>query len=394
MPRVNPEIIVWARETAGLTVADAATRVGFSGSRLSSAAEKLAAIEDGDREPTRPQLLKMADTYRRPLLTFYLSRPPEKSERGADFRTLSGGTSAEDDALLDALLRDIRARQSMIRSILEDEDEAEELWFVGAHDVSDGQREILASLRELLGIGLHEYRAARNPTAGFALLRSRAEQAGIFVVIRTDLGNYHTALETSVFRGITISDPVAPFIVINGQDARAAWTFTLLHELVHVLVGQTGVGNSHTENTNERFCDDIAGAYLLLPGEIEDNHLFGGDFNANVEQINSFANERNVSRTMVAYNAQRSGLISSQEYWEFSRYFRAQWKEQRERDRERNRSTDNQPDYYVVQRHRIGVSMLSFAKRMMGAGALSTSKAAKILGIKPKQVHRMLEKTL
>ena len=394
MPRVNPEIIVWARETAGLTVADAATRVGFSGSQQSSAAEKLAAIEDGDREPTRPQLVRMANTYRRPLLTFYLSRPPEKSDRGADFRTLSGETSAEDDALLDALLRDIRARQSMIRSILEDEDEAEELWFVGAHDVSDGQWEILASLRELLGIGLHEYRAARNPTAGFALLRSRAEQAGIFVVIRTDLGNYHTALETSVFRGITISDPVAPFIVINGQDARAAWTFTLLHELVHVLVGQTGVGNSHTENANERFCDDVAGAYLLLPGEIEDNDLFGGDFDSTVDQINSFANERNVSRTMVAYNAQRSGLISPQEYWEFSQYFRAQWKEQRERERERNRSNENGPDYYVVQRHRIGASMLNFAKRMMGAGALSTSKAAKILGIKPKQVHRMLEKTL
>ena len=386
--------MVWARETAGLTVADAATRVGFSGSRRSSAADKLTAIEDGQREPTRPQLVKMASTYRRPLLTFYLSHPPERGERGADFRTMSGEMSAEDDALLDALLRDIRARQSMIRSILEDEDEAEALWFVGAHDVSHGQAAILASLRELLGVGLHEYRAARNPTAGFALLRSRAEQAGVFVVIRTDLGNYHTALETSVFRGITISDPVAPFIVINGQDARAAWTFTLLHELVHVLVGQTGVGNSHTENANERFCDDVAGAYLLHPGEIEDSDLFGDDFYSNIEKINAFADARNVSRAMVAYNAQRSGLIGAGEYRQFSQYFREQWRQQREREREYNRSTENGPDYYVVQRHRIGASMLNFAKRMMGAGALSTSKAAKILGIKPKQVHRMLETTL
>lgn len=393
MPRVNPEIIVWARETAGLTVADAAKRVGFSGSRRSSAADKLTAIEDGEREPTRSQLVRMADAYRRPLLTFYLSRPPVKSERGADFRTLSGDTTAEDDALLDALLRDIRARQSMIRSMLEDEDEAETLWYVGAHDMSDGRSEILASLRKLLEIELHEYRAARSPTAGFALLRSRAEQAGIFVVIRTDLGNYHSAFETRVFRGITISDPVAPFIVINGQDAPAAWTFTLLHELVHVLVGQTGVGNSHTERANERFCDDIAGAYLLLPGEIEDNDLFIDDFDANVEKINAFAAERNVSRTMVAYNAHSSGLIDTHEYWKFSSYFQNRWRQQRERERERNRSSANGPDYYVVQRHRIGKSMLTFTKRMIGVGALSTSKAAKILGVKPKQVHRMLETT-
>ena len=109
-----------------------------------------------------------------------------------------------------------------------------------------------------------------------------------------------------------------------------------------------------------------------------------------------FADARNVSRTMVAYNAQCSGLIDAREYREFSQYFREQWRQQRERERERerNRSTENGPNYYVVQRHRIGASMLNLAKRMMGAGALSTSKAAKILGIKPKQVHRMLETTL
>ncbi len=137
MPRVNPEIIVWARETAGLTVADAARRVGFSGSKQSSAADKLTAIEDGEREPTRPQLLRMADTYRRPLLTFYLSRPPEKGPRGADFRTVRGDYSSRDDALLDALLRDIRARQSMVRSVLEDDDEAEM--------VESGRTEVIGS---------------------------------------------------------------------------------------------------------------------------------------------------------------------------------------------------------------------------------------------------------
>ena len=394
MPKVNPEILVWARESAGLSLDTAAKQAGFADSRRSSAVEKLTAIEIGEREPTRHQLSKLAEKYRRPLLTFYLSHPPTKSTRGADFRTLPGEHSATNDALLDALLRDVRVRQSMIRAALEDEDEAESLSLVGSHNVSDGINEVLASLHQLLGIGLREYRAQRNPTAGFALLRSRAEQAGVFVVVRSDLGTYHTAFEPSVFRGIAISDPVAPFIVINGRDARAAWSFTLLHELVHVLVGQTAVGNSHTNNENERFCDDVAAAFLLLPGEIQDNLQFGSNFNSNVEMINEFADTRNLSRSMVAYNAQRTGLINTQEYRQLSQYFRAQWKQQRERERQRNRSTENGPDYYVVQRHRIGRSMLNFTKRMMEAGVLSTSKAAKILGIKPKQVHRMLETTL
>ena len=82
MPRVNPAIMVWARETAGLTQEDAATKLGFQDSSRSTAVEKLALIEQGQKEPSRPRLVKMAKQYRRPLLTFYLSKPPQTGKRG------------------------------------------------------------------------------------------------------------------------------------------------------------------------------------------------------------------------------------------------------------------------------------------------------------------------
>jgi hypothetical protein len=47
-------------------------------------------MELGDDEPTRPVLLKMAKTYHRPLLVFYLAEPPRTGDRGQDFRTLPG----------------------------------------------------------------------------------------------------------------------------------------------------------------------------------------------------------------------------------------------------------------------------------------------------------------
>ena len=70
---VNPEILVWARETAGLSVADAARKLGLSDSKRASSIDKLVALESGVKEPTRAQVVKMAEKYRRPLLTFYLS---------------------------------------------------------------------------------------------------------------------------------------------------------------------------------------------------------------------------------------------------------------------------------------------------------------------------------
>lgn len=46
---VNPEILKWARDTAGLTVADAARKLGFADTRQRSAQERLSALETGAR---------------------------------------------------------------------------------------------------------------------------------------------------------------------------------------------------------------------------------------------------------------------------------------------------------------------------------------------------------
>ena len=158
MPKVNPAIMVWARETAGLTQKEAASKLGFQDSSRSSAAEKLARIERGQKEPSRPQLIRMAGQYRRPLLTFYLSKPPQKSNRGVDFRTLPQTDLTHDEALLDALIREIRARQSMVRVIMEDEDEAEPLPFVGSRRMEDGRAAVSESLQALLGLDATDYR--------------------------------------------------------------------------------------------------------------------------------------------------------------------------------------------------------------------------------------------
>ena len=97
------------------------------------------------------------------------------------------------------------------------------------------------------------------------------------MLLKGDLGNYVSAIDTRVFRGFCIADEVAPFVVINDQDARTAWTFTLLHETVHLLLGHTGVSGAYTESEVERFCDDVAGEFLLPGDEMDElRQLVGG----------------------------------------------------------------------------------------------------------------------
>ena len=220
MPSITPEIVVWARETAGLSQEQAAKKLGFQNSARSSRAGKLAAIECGEKEPTRPQLLKMAEVYRRPLLTFYLSKPPRQAERGVDFRTLPKAPTSSDEAMLDAIVRDVKVRQSMVRAVLEDEDEDRPLSFIGSHRPEDGRDAVMQSLRTVVGHDRSAYRAQPSASAAFDLIRKGVESSGIFVILKGDLGNYVTAIDTSTFRGFSIADEVAPFIVVNDQDAK------------------------------------------------------------------------------------------------------------------------------------------------------------------------------
>src|SRR5690348_15402575 len=118
MIAVSPHILTWARETAGLSLVDAAHKLAIGKARGVGPEDRLAAFERGDEKITRPLLLKMAKQYRRPLITFYLRETPARGDRGEDFRTLPERRD-DAEALVDALLRDVRARQGTVRSILE-----------------------------------------------------------------------------------------------------------------------------------------------------------------------------------------------------------------------------------------------------------------------------------
>ena len=391
MPAVNPEILIWARETAGLTPDLAVKKLAIRDTQKASALDRLAGYESGAEEPSRPLLLRMSTQYRRPLLTFYLPKPPQKGDSGTDFRTLpQEDKSPTATALLDTLIRDVQARQSMVRAVLEDEDEIPSLSFVGSRTIGDGEPAVLSSLQTLLDVQLNDFRSQPDANGAFNLLRACAEREGIFVLLKGDLGSYHTAIGLETFRGFSIADNIAPFIVINDRDARAAWTFTMLHEIVHLILGQTGVSGHQSGNDIERFCDDVASKFLLSEYEAEQIGLTGEEELDDIaSRISEFAEKRNISRAMVAYRAYRADNIKHSQYQELAGRFRAEWIQQRDTQRQQQ-AKNRGPNPYTVRRHRLGRKLTSLVSRMMQGGELSTSRAARILGVRPGQVQATL----
>jgi Zn-dependent peptidase ImmA (M78 family) len=311
---LNPNIFTWARSTAGLSPDEAARALGFKDTQERSAEERLTALEAGDEEPSRSVLLRMAKAYRRSLLVFYLPGPPQTGDRGQDFRTVPGASPPQFDPVLDALIRDIRGRQAIIRSLVE-EIEPEPVDFIGSASMDDQPRALAKQVCSRLQFSVTDFRGQATVELAFSYLRERIEAAGVYVLLLGNLGSHHTNIPVDTFRGFAVADPLAPFIVINDQDARAAWSFTALHELTHLWLGTTGISGTSAEATIERYCNDVAGEILLPETEITALAVIGKQpLIEAIEAVSAFARARNVSRAMVAYKLMAGVLISKQRW--------------------------------------------------------------------------------
>ena len=390
MGAIQPRILTWARETAGLSIDAAAAALGIADARGRTKTERLASMEAGEEVPTRPLLVKMAKTYRRPLLVFYLAAPPKQGDRGQDFRTLPAGHE-QFNPELDALVRDIKARQGLIRSMLED-NQAGPIDFIGSVTMEVPTPKLAALMTDRLRFSLRRFRDMKNPDEAFAYLRETIEHVGVYVLLLGNLGSYHTNIPVDIFRGFALADNHAPLIVINDLDARTAWSFTAIHELAHLWLGTTGISGADTEQRIEQYCNDVAGEFLLPAQELQGfaRTLTTQSLATVAAEISGFAEVRRVSRAMVAYKLYRTGLIRRPLWVALDGQFQQEWEVYQEREAEKNKQAEGGPNYYVVRRHRVGTALLGLVRRSLDEGTITYTKAGRVLGVKPRSVEPLL----
>ena len=135
----------------------------------------------------------------------------------------------------------------------------------------------------------------------------------------------------------------------------------------------------------ERFCDEVAARFYSTRSQLASVRAREADNLDDLkERIGEFAGARNLSRKMVAYNLLRTNLITARMYRSLSDEF----------DVERAQKPDRgagSPDHYTVRRHRVGPGLVDLIRRMVAGGALSTTKAGRVLGVKPTAVDRLVD---
>lgn len=393
MTAVNPDVLIWARESAGLDLETAARRLGLKETKTALPQEKLQRYEVGAKEPSRSLILKMAAQYRRPLLAFYLREPPKTGDRGEDYRTLTHNVDPAQNAIVDALVRCVRARQEIMKDGLISAQDREPLAFIGSADLKAGSSELASQIIASSGFSRESYRAAGSQEEAFRYIRSRVEGIGIFTLLAGNLGSHHTNIGVEEFRGFALADEIAPFIVINDQDAKVAWSTTLLHELAHLWLGETGISGSAIERTVEKFCNEVASEVLLPEEELAQHFPFNAlpESGGLISEIDDFAKRCKVSSRLVAFRLLRRNSISSADYAVLDAHFQQLYENAKAEQKSQAKANEGGPSYYVVRRHRLGAALLNTSERLLRSGELSTTRVATLLGVRALNVEKLLQ---
>lgn len=258
---ITPDVLEWARNRAQMSI-DALS------AKLHTKAEKIEAWESGEAKPTFKQAQTLANKLHIPFGYLFLSMPPEEKLPIPDLRTIGDGEPEAISPVFRDLLNDVKRKQDWYRDYAIENNE-DSFSYLGAFSVKSGVKTVSDSIKEALNLTPTNRDKCYDKNSYLKLLTEKIEELGVLVMRNSIVGsNTHRPLSVKEFRGFAISDIYAPLIFINSSDANSAKIFTLIHELAHLWIDESGISSVELykpdNNTVEKFCNAVS-AEVLVP---------------------------------------------------------------------------------------------------------------------------------
>ncbi len=249
---INPERIAWYCADHGITPEALASELGIA----SPSIDRVMAGEDG---LTFNQLRKIAEYFGRGVLFFLEAGPVDEAQvHTPQFRTLAK-QKPELSTKLKALIERVEKQRAVYLSLLEELDDTDRNRFSPPDLSRIDPREAAHIARQWLGLAdensFDDYRAALE-ALGVLVFRSNGYN-----------GKWQIAEENPIL-GFALYDRTCPVIVIKKQLRKSQQSFTLMHELGHLLLHKASSiddeGDLQSREGREREANAFAGL-LLVP---------------------------------------------------------------------------------------------------------------------------------
>jgi Zn-dependent peptidase ImmA (M78 family)/DNA-binding transcriptional regulator YiaG len=309
---VQPAILRWARQSIGLSTNDVATK-------MKRPPDEIEEWESGSSAPTYSQLEKLAyEVYKRPLAMFFMPTTPDESQPQQEFRSLPDSEllSLQPDTRL--RIRYAHAYQYALKELFGGRNPSDNHIWKRIHLSPDRSAvEQGAVIRDALGISLGEQVTWTDNDRALKEWRSAIEASGVFV--------FKWTFKQKDISGLSLLDSEFPIIYVNNSNAKSRQSFSLFHELAHILLNLNGICKDDIHQVNdfpggvreiEQFCNRIA-AEVLVP--ISDFVEQTKRFPTNADQVDDqtladLAARYSVSREVILRRLLDQGRLTAQSY--------------------------------------------------------------------------------
>ncbi|WP_452225549.1 ImmA/IrrE family metallo-endopeptidase [Lacinutrix chionoecetis] len=309
--KISPETLVWATERSGLN----------TDSLVDIYPKALDWIKE-ESEPTVKQLESFAKKIHVPFGYLFLKKPPIEKIPITFYR--SNGRVVENPPLvIKDLVNKIKSKQEWLKDFLI-ENNYDSLDFIGS--LRDFKKinptEAANKIRKALNLDKTWYEETKTDKS-FRYWIDKLEKNRIFVISTGYVGHNRRTVEVDVCKGFTLVDDMCPFIYINTNNLGGGRIFTLLHELIHVFVGNSiGVAYNPIHPSSqplEKFCDAVA-SEILVP-----NSFFKMSWKSTSstlqEKYDALSKMYHVSKLVIAKKAMDNNFIQISDFWDFYNYY-------------------------------------------------------------------------
>ena len=366
----------------------------FISDRTKLNADKVALWLDSSDQalPTIKQAKAIANCIHVPFAGLYMNPsdiPLKQIPSVKNMRTMYGTYSEDNSALNIAMIDLLLERDFLISAGTELEQDAPP--FVPCIPDSTDPIVWANSIRSQFEISIEKQYKCSSSRQFYVYLRNQIENKGVFIQCFTDV-----PLECA--RGFALYESTLPIIGVNDDDRPPAKSFTIIHELVHLMKRESSLCNDMTNTSQtlseEIFCNAVAGE-LLVPERALNITLKNGQYVSpySKEDILQISKHFSVSRDVIIRRMLDLNKIDQLEYETYADLFRREVEKEREEQREARKNGMTVGIPRDISRETIDRTSPSISRLIyygFGEDYFSKQDVARHLGIDQKHVNKFL----
>ena len=374
---IKPAVFQWARTRSSYSVEKIAQKLGKS-------TDIVQRWEDTGEDIPFPDLEKLARLYRIQVTVFFLADAPSPIKKPKDRRNFQ---SADDGLTPETMLAIRRTNRylQIARELSGDQRLKKEYsWLKEMNVKQSGSMAIeqFANItRGLFSKGFGENRQPKTTGRDFKFWRKAFEEILHIYV-------FQFPMPGDELDGFSYTEEGIPFgVVINKSTSENRKTFTLFHELGHILYRESGLcitsGNYMAGHMDiERKCNQFAAEFLMPSDKVKPVGSYA--------DLSGVAKKLRVSREAYLWRLKYSYMIEQRDFEEYLERTRQDYKkylEQQEQDKKTANELGESQEIAIPSRNisksQRGSTFFDLVSDAYCGGKISASEAADILQIKP-----------